>query len=220
MQMPKPPLPLVRLAAPEDEADILSMCERLHQENGLFKLSMDKVRECLRKYYGREGAIVGVIGARGKLEASTCLELSNFYYTNDLHLGELWNFVDAPYRKSANAEALIQFCKSCADQMKMPLFTGIITNKQMAGKVRLYRKQLGNPVGAFFIHNSHWRTEPMQDYNDLRKRLRDQALAHNNDRKGEALKAKELAALLSEAVAALDNIDSLWGAKAKDISAA
>lgn len=207
MTKPVKPLPLVRLARPEDEAPVLEMCERLHAENGLFSLSLERVRECLKRYFNREGAIVGVIGPANRIEASTCLELSNFYYTNDIHLAELWNFVDAPYRRSNNAEALIQFCKSCADQLKMPLFTGIITNRQMAGKVRLYRRYLGHPVGAFFVHNSHWHSEPMEDYSDLRERLRSKAYALRKD--------QELAALLSEAAAAIDNADSLWGTKAK-----
>lgn len=225
MQMPKPPLPLVRLAAPEDEGDVLAMCERLHQENGLFSLSLERVKECLQRYYQRQGAIVGVIGAPGKLEASTCLELSTFYYTNEHHLAELWNFVDAPYRRSQNAEALIQFCKKCADEMKMPLFTGIITNRQMAGKVRLYRRYLGYPTGAFFVYNSHWRSEPMEDYTELRNRLREKARAlRTQAQAGASVKVQKkedlagLASLLREAADAIDSADSLWGAKSKSVS--
>lgn len=218
-------LPLVRLAQQEDEDDILAMCRRLHQENGLFSLSEQKVRACIRKHYDRQGVIVGVIGLPGKLEASTCLELSGFYYTDDTHLAELWNFVDAAYRHSHNAEALIQFGKSCAEQMRMPFFTGIITNRQMAGKVRLYRRSLGYPTGAFFIHNANWKPEPMEDHTDLRNKLR--AAAHdcgrfnigerrqNNTMLLQRSDVMRLAELLREAADAIDRCDNLWGTKAK-----
>ena len=151
-------LPEVRIAVPQDEAELMEMCKRLWTENGLFSFSEDKVRECLHKCYARQGNIVGVIGPSGRIEASTCLAISDFYYTTDWHLGELWNFVDESYRKSRNIEALIRFGIDCSDKMQIPLFTGIITNKQLAGKVRKYRQMLGHPVGAFFVHGSKWNT--------------------------------------------------------------
>lgn len=230
------PLPLVRLAAPEDEEGILAMCRRLHTENGLFSLNEDKVRACLRRYYERAGVIVGVVGPPGVLEASTCLELTNFYYTDDWHLAELWNFVDTPYRRAGlrNAEALIQFGKSCSIQMKMPLFTGIITNRQMAGKVRLYRRLLGCPTGAFFVYNStRWKSEPMEDHSVLRTRLREKAKVAATtprpewgraDTRQEVYKLyallKEQASLLREAADAIDEGDHLWGTKKDKADAA
>src|SRR5580698_530928 len=132
-------LPTVTIARPDQESAIMAMCNRLWEENGLFSYNPEKVRQCLHQCYARKDenatpVIVGVItNETGQIEASTCLMVSDFYYTDDWHLAELWNFVDEPYRASRNAEALIQFGKSCADTMSVPFFTGIITNKQMAG---------------------------------------------------------------------------------------
>ena len=39
---------------------------------------------------------------------------------------------------------------------KIPLIIGVLTSMQMAAKVRLYRRFLGIPVGAFFVHNADW----------------------------------------------------------------
>lgn len=206
-------LPLVRMANASDEDEIVAMCERLHAENGLFSLSIDKVRACLQQCWQRKGTVVGVIGMPGAIEASTCLALSDFYYTNDWHLAEFWNFVDVDYRRSRNAEALVEFGKDCARKMNMPLFTGIITNKQMAGKVRLYRKLLGYPTGAFFIYNANWKSEPMADYSGLRARLKENAtLCANRKLKG-SQHQDGLAQLLKEACEAIDAVDNLWGAK-------
>lgn len=130
----------------------MEMARELHAENGLFSLNEDCVRETLRKCFNRQGAVVGVIGKSGRLEAATCLMFSCYWYTSDWHLIELFNFVKKPYRKSRNAEALIEFCKSCADKIGIPVLTGIITNKQLASKVRLYRRSLGNPAGAWFLY--------------------------------------------------------------------
>lgn len=213
--MAKSPLPLVRTAQLEDEPALVEMCKRLHKENGLFSWSEAKVRACIRRHYTRQGVVIGVVGTPGNLEASTCLELSDFYYTDDWHLAELWNFVDEPYRRSHNAEALIQFGKSCADHMGVPLFTGIITNRQMAGKVRLYRRSLGYPTGAFFVYNARWKSEPMEDHTVLRNRLREQAKACATGKVVRKDEIQRLASLLREAAEAIDGADNLWGTKVK-----
>lgn len=148
--------PVVRLAVPEDEAHILAMCERLHAENGLFSLKMEKVRDLIRRYYERKGTTVGVIGPLGAPEGVICLMFSDLYYTDDWHITEVWNFVDEPFRQSRNAEALIEFGKRCADQIGLPLIIGVITRSRTAAKVRLYRKVLGPPAGAFFVYNGKW----------------------------------------------------------------
>src|SRR5262245_66687015 len=107
MAQPIDDLPKVRIATRADEEEVMAMCRALHEENGLFSLDEGKIRDIFRKYYDRKGAIIGVIGQAGNIEASTCLLISDNYYTNDNHLAELWNHVGRDYRHSRNAEALI-----------------------------------------------------------------------------------------------------------------
>lgn len=153
----KTDLPTVRIATPSEEDDVMAMCRRLHKENGLFTLSEDRVRGYIRRCYTRKGTIVGVIGEPGHLEASTCILLSDMYYTDDWHLAELWNYVEPEHRRGTNnIDALIDFGKKCSDEIGLPLITGIITNRDTVGKVRLYRRKLGNPAGAFFVYNGKW----------------------------------------------------------------
>ena len=215
-------LPQVRLALPQDAEDVMAMCRRLHAENGLFTLNEDKVRECLRKHYEREGGIIGVIGEPGRLEASTCLALASFYYTDDTHLEEHWNFVDEAYRKSRNAEALVEFGKACAVKMNMPLFTGIITNKRMAGKVRLFIRLLGAPVGAYFMHNAPWKSEPMtDDHTDLRNRLKELGRICNDSPRKVTFDVaqKRIGPLVREAADAILSEDNIWRASQSNGSA-
>lgn len=206
-------LPVVRLATYDDLPEVLEMTKRLHSENGLFSLNLDKVQDTIERCFTRKGTIVGVIGKPGALEASTCLELSNFYYSDDWHIAELWNFVDAPYRRSQprNAEALVHYGMQWADNLKLPLFTGIITNKQMAGKVRLYRRLLGAPTGAFFLYNGNWKSEPISDNRGLCERLREGAQRCAQNRVTTRADLVELSQLLREASQALRASDNIWG---------
>ena len=203
-------LPVVRIARPEDEAEVMDMCHRLWEENGLFSYSEDKVRSCLHRCFAAQGTIVGVIGERGALQASTCMAISDYYYTTDWHLAELWNYVEPASRRSRN-EALIEFGKDCSEKMGIPFLTGIITNKQMAGKVRLYRRLLGYPTGAFFIHNAPWKAEPMVDHAELRTRLKEFAQKCHDGKVSSGVARKQLYPILREAVDAIGVEDNLWG---------
>lgn len=209
-------LPHVRLAAPDDEEGIIAMCRRLHQENGLFTLNEFKVRDCIRRCYNKQGAIVGVVGPPGELQGSICMELTTFYYTDDMHLAELWNFVDAPYRRSRNAEALIRYALDWQrklqqqSKLQLPFFTGIITDKQMRAKVRLYRKLLGCPVGAFFLVGGNWKPEPMADFSDLKNRLGEAARKWSSASRTSKQDLRDIASLLSQAKAALSSDSNLW----------
>lgn len=163
----------------------MAMCRELHDENGLFSLNENKVRGHLRRCYDRKGAIVGVIGPKGKIEASTCLLISDMHYTDDWHLAELWNHVGRQHRQSRNAEALIAFAKKCSDEIGIPLITGIITNNRVAGKVRLYRQMLGYPAGAFFVYGGKWAEGVKPSEEDFLKPLETRAERRQRERKEE-----------------------------------
>lgn len=198
----------------------MAMCRRLHSENGLFTLNEAKVRKLLHRCFEKDGTIVGVIGGPGEIVASTCLGIGDFYYTDDWHLEEFWNFVDEPFRKGTkNAEALIEFGKACAVKMGVPLFTGIITDKRTAGKVGLYRRLLGHPTGAYFCYNSKWKPEPIEDHSLLRQRLKDFAQKCNDNRVTPAMVRKEIGQILRDAASALASEDNIWG-KSKSNGAA
>lgn len=204
-------LPIVRFALPEEEEEVMEMCRHLHVENGLFTLNENKVRDILRRYYKADKVIIGVIGETGRLQASTCLVASDNYYTDDWHLAELWNFVEPEYRRSRNAEALIEYGKSISSKMGIPFFTGITTAKQMAGKVRLYRRRLGYPKGASFIYNAKWNgTEDdfvPETHDNLRRRIVEFMERYGVQGISRHVVREKLTPLLREAVAVLRTVD-------------
>lgn len=157
--------PTVRLAMKAEEEELMEMCREIHAENGLVSMAEDKVRSMLNRAFNKEGGIIGVIGKPGSLEAIIMIVMTNFWSSNDTHLEELFSYVRRPFRtkyngpdtiKMPHAEALVNFAKKCSDDIGVPLVIGIITNKRMAGKVRLYRSILGYPAGAYFVVNPKW----------------------------------------------------------------
>lgn len=142
---------VVRLATPEDEEQLMVLCHLLHDENGIFEMDDDMVLETLRLGTNQKGGIIGVIGTHEKLEGMVYMQVSNFWYSRQPYLVELFNFVHPEHRKSGHAKALIEFAKNCADS-KTRLVIGIISNERTKAKVRLYERSLGQPAGAFFVY--------------------------------------------------------------------
>lgn len=141
----------VRRARPDEEDALYDLLVQLHAENGLFRLDEAKSRQTIRDMLdpNREG-IVGVIDGPNGLEGSIGLWITSWYYTNDPHLAEFWNFVRPDCRRSTHARRLIEFGKWCSEALGIPLHIGIVTTKRAEAKQRLYRRQLKH-VGGYYM---------------------------------------------------------------------
>lgn len=146
--------PSVRLATMDDLDDLLVLGHELHIENGLLNLDEALIRQGAVDAINGNNSVVGVIGATGNIEAAIHLAFRRFWYTADWHLEELWAYVRPQYRKSTRAKSLVQYAKHCADTLKVPLLIGILSNERTEAKVALYRRQLGEPTGAYFLYNA------------------------------------------------------------------
>jgi hypothetical protein len=147
----------VRVADSGDEEALMELANYLHAENGLFDMDETAVRYAFRKaIIGRpeqRHGIVGVIGAPDDLEGAIFLEPSCLWYSTQPCLLELFSYVYPKHRSSTNSIDLIAFAKHVSDHFKLPLMIGVLSNKRTEAKVRLYRRALGEPTGAFFLHN-------------------------------------------------------------------
>lgn len=144
----------VRFAEPCDFDDLMALCCALHEENGLFEMSRDRVREMLMKHFDMTGGMIGVIGPPGAIEGAIVMHMSQMWYSDDWLLEELFSYVRPEFRRSSNATDLIEFAKGCAERIGVPLLIGIISNTRTEAKVGLYRRRLGSPAGAFFVANA------------------------------------------------------------------
>lgn len=152
----------VRLAVPEDESKIIDLCKMLHEENGLFPLSMPKVKGMIDRAFNREGAIIGVIGEIGEPVASIYLDINQVVYSEAFSLTEQWNFVHPDFRRSDCAKRLLAYAKHCSDELQIPLTIGILSNQRTEAKIRLYERQLDR-AGAYFIYNRKFSGSPAWD---------------------------------------------------------
>lgn len=143
---------VVRLATPKDEKKILDLLMLMHEENGLFEMDNDSVREMVRKVLNRENGIIGVIDGEEEIEAAVCLVIDKLWYAKTWCLNDVFNFVAPKYRRSTRAKSLISFAKSYSDQVGIPLLMGIVSNVRTEAKIKLLERQL-QKAGAFFIYN-------------------------------------------------------------------
>lgn len=145
----------VRKAGPPDGPELMQLCRDLHAENAMFSMNESKVQAMLDKAFNQQGAIIGALGPTGGIEGAIFMLISNFWYSNDWHLEELFSYVRPECRRSTNAKELINFGKRCSDELGIPLVIGVISNERTRAKVGLYQRQLADPVGAFFVHRPH-----------------------------------------------------------------
>lgn len=142
----------VRKATAQDEEDILDLCRQNHSENGQFSLAPSKLQDMVSRAFNRSGAIIGVVGPSHRIEGAILLLISQFWYTDDWCLEEVFNYVRPEYRRSTHAKDMISFGKRCSDELNIPLVIGVVSNERTRAKIELYRRQLGEPVGGYFLH--------------------------------------------------------------------
>lgn len=156
----------IRLATPADEPELLHLVRLMHAESGMFPLDIDRARETFARAFDRRGGILAVIGAPGHIRAMMYVTIATAWYTNENHLEELFCWVHPEHRHSDYSKLLIEYAKKCSDELsesstaqgggKISLIMGVLTNKRMSAKVRLYRRFFGIPSGAVFVHNAEW----------------------------------------------------------------
>lgn len=152
-------MPEVRLLRPEDAESLYELLtEEIWAENAVFPVAPAKVRSVIDVAAGITPwapglpmSVIGVIGNVGKVEASIGLVVTQFWYTEEWHLEDCWTCVSKRARGSNHATALLKFGKIIQRQMNIPLMMGVLSDIRTEAKVRYFRRELGDPVGAVFV---------------------------------------------------------------------
>lgn len=142
----------VRKAIKDEQSAILDICRENHAENGQFSLAMPKVEAMVKRAFDGGGAIIGITGGGNRIEGAILLLISQFWYTEDWCLEEIFNYVRPEFRRSTHAKDMIKFGMRCSDELNIPLVIGVVANERTRAKMELYRRQLGDPVGGYFLH--------------------------------------------------------------------
>lgn len=143
----------VRFATRVDENEVFELCRAMHEEAGQAAFCERKVRDAMEEAFLQKGGIIGVIGAPGEIEGGIFLRTSQPWYSSDWILEEYLSFVLPEYRRSTNANDLIEFAKKCARSLGVKLFMGITSTERTEAKVRLYERKLSKACGALFIYD-------------------------------------------------------------------
>lgn len=151
---PAAPEPAVRLATEADEDALMEFCRVIHADNGVCSFSERKVWETIRLATRGGGGIIGVIDGPNGFEASICLFLDQFYFSEDWILQERWVFVHPGHRKKQHFDRLIDYARACQAKMSeggefMPLFCGVGTRTRVMAKIRLWSQSFPL-IGAKF----------------------------------------------------------------------
>jgi Acetyltransferase (GNAT) family len=162
--------PEVRIATRKDEPELIRLLHLMHAEGGLLPLSIYRAQEMFAKAFDRKGGIIAVIGEPGDIEAAIGLIITSFWYSDANHIEEYFCFVRPDRRRSKHAQTLIEFAQRCAAAIEIPLVIGVLSNKRMESKVRLYRRLLGPPSGAVFVTNSPWNALDPSEHDFWRER--------------------------------------------------
>ena len=139
----------IRTATPEDYQEIFRLTCLLHNENGQFKFSEEKVKRLVWDGCNGNGALIGVIGPHDNIKAMIYLQIQPIYYSDEFQLGEVFNFVRKDCRKSDYAKRMIGFAKKCAEETGLTVSIGIISDIRLEPKRRLYERQL--PLAGYWF---------------------------------------------------------------------
>lgn len=140
----------IRIAGPEDYQEVFRIACLLHNENGQHSFSEIKVKEFMWLGCNRVDAMIGVIGPPTNLKAMIYLQIQPIFYSDEFQLGEVFNYVRPDARKSDYAKRMILFAKKCADDTGLDLMIGVISDKRLEAKKRLYQRLL--PEGGIFFN--------------------------------------------------------------------
>ena len=141
----------VRRAKPSDREEILAICEKNWSENGQFPLSMKKVEAMVDRAFSGGGAVIGLVGDN-RIEGLIIMVIGQHWYTDAWTLEEVMNYVLPEYRRSTHAKDMIKFGMRAADELGIPLVIGVVSNERTKAKIELYKRQLGEPSGGYFIY--------------------------------------------------------------------
>lgn len=142
----------VRKAKLEDRQAVIDICVQDAKENAQFPLSMYKLEKKVTEILDGNGGVIGLI-QRKQVEAIMVLQIGTPWYTDTFCLEEVLNYVRPEFRRSTNAKDMITFGKRCSDELGIPLMIGVVSNERTAAKIALYERQLGKPVGGYFIYS-------------------------------------------------------------------
>jgi hypothetical protein len=148
---------VVRLGTPDDLDELMGLALTATEENGFLNPSIYQLLQQLWPAVNRDHGLVGCIGKPGGIiEGAILLRIGKTWYSDDDVLEEKAIFIHPDFRqaKGGRAARLCEFSKQASDTLGIPLVIGVLSNQRTAGKIRMYKRQFGEPAGAYWLYNA------------------------------------------------------------------
>lgn len=159
----------VRIAGPEDEAELLRLCRAKHAEEDLrkidgspFTFSEERTRATLHRAIipnrnSESLSWCGVIGdVGGPLVGSVYLSVQTPYDSEEQYLLERWNWIYPEHRKGHDyGTVLLSFSRAIAEELKMIVISGVVSATEESPKGRFFKRNGCRPLGTMYIYGSH-----------------------------------------------------------------
>jgi len=146
----------IRVATVDDLQEIMKLAMEVAKENALFDTTPEHLLRIVWPCLTQQSGIIGVIGRRsGSIEGMVVLVVGTLTYSDTPCVEEKCVFVRKEFRaaKGGRAHKLLQFSKSVANGLKLPLLIGVLSNSETKQKVAMYQREFGEPAGCFWVWN-------------------------------------------------------------------
>lgn len=156
----------VRIATPEHLDQLMELSAHACEENGFVVPNPAMVLEQIWAAVNRDRGLCGaIIGPTGQIEGAILLRITNLFYSDSPVLEEKGLFIHPEFRsaKGGRARKLCEFAKQTADALKIPLLIGVLSNSRTEAKIRLYKRQFGEPAGVFFLYGAQTGISPAME---------------------------------------------------------
>lgn len=147
----------IRVGTPEDMDGMMQLAMAGCLENGFLSPSSEKLVSEIWPALNQDHGIIGIIGKPGeRIEGAVVLRIGTMWYSDSPVIEEKAIFIEPEYRsaKGGRARKLCEFSKKVSDSLGIPLIIGVLSNNRTEAKVRMYKRQFGEPAGAFFLYGA------------------------------------------------------------------
>ena len=142
----------IRIGTPADLDDMMDIAVNASDENGFVLATPEKILQEIYSALHQHNGMMGIIGIPGeRAQGAVLLRVGEMWYSSSPVVEEKAIFVRPDFRKSRHASRLCKFSVYVADQLKLPLLIGVLSNHRTETKVRMYERILGKPAGAFWL---------------------------------------------------------------------
>jgi len=145
----------LRLGTPEDMREVMDLAIAAAKENGLLQANPVLLAQTVWPKLNLMHGMIGCIGRPdGRIEGIVVLQIGKLFYSDETCLEELVLYIHPDYRnaRGGRASKLIEFSKSAAEKLELPLLIGVLSSIKTEQKRKLYERALGPPSGNYWVY--------------------------------------------------------------------